>query len=296
MLVTPLAIGSFWLRNEVLNTHRYVETVTPLSSNAAIDTAVAKEITDELFSHIDVASLAGVVLPKSVTSMSLPVAAALRVYTQTAIVKFLRTVQFRRIWRDANTQAHEALVDALEGKPNPIFGFDGGVSINLANAIAAVRDVLAQEGLHVFDQIKPALLQRRLVIAKGASLRQVRRGVTVLRALAIVLPIVSFALVGLALVLSRRRFRTLVWAGAALTGASLLGIGAVIGLRDYYLHEIVGPNVPRAAALALYDTLLGSLRLDLKLALGIGIAAAAIGLAAGLIRRRGTAFPARGVP
>ncbi len=280
-LLTPLAIGSYWLRNEVLNTHRYVETVAPLSSNPAIDAAVASEITNELFSHVNVAAEAQQVLPKRAQFLSLPLTAALRQYTQQGVEKFLQTREFRQLWVFANTQAHETLVDALEGKPSPLLSADGSVDINLANAVAAARQALAIAGLHIFDKVKPSLLQRRFVIAKPKSLAQIRRAVKLLRALAIALPLLAFALVALALALSRERKRTLFWAGAALAAAGAAGFAAIVVLRTYYLHEVVGPEVPHDAAVAFYDTLLASLRLDLKIACYAGLAVAGAAVLAG---------------
>ena len=280
-LVTPLAIGSYWLRNEVLNTHQYVQTVTPLSSNKAIDAAVAAEITTELFKHVNVAAEAQQVLPKRAQFLSLPLTTALRHYTQDGVERFLQTSQFRRLWQLANTEAHQTLVDALEGKPSPLLSVDGSVDINLANAVAAARQALAVAGLHIFDKVKPSLLQRRFVIAKPRSLAQIRRGVNVLRALAIALPLLAFGLVALALALSRERKRTLFWAGAALTAAGALGFAAIVVLRTYYLDKVVGATVPHDAAAAFYDTLLASLRLDLKIACYGGLAVAGAAVLAG---------------
>lgn len=280
-LVTPLAIGSYWLRNEVLNTSQYVATVTPLSSNKAIDAAVASEITTELFKHVNVAAEAQQVLPKRAQFLSLPLTTALRQYTQDGVERFLQTSEFRRLWQFANTQAHQTLVDALEGKASPLLSAGGSVDINLANAVAAARQALAVAGLHIFDKVKPSLLQRRFVIAKPSSLAQIRRGVALLRALAIALPLLAFALVALALALSRERKRTLFWAGAALTAAGALGFAAIVVLRTYYLDRVVGPNVPHDAAAAFYDTLLASLRLDLKIACYVGLAVAGAAVLAG---------------
>jgi hypothetical protein len=271
-LVTPLAISAFWLRNEVLDTQRYVQTVTPLSSNRAIDAAVATEITNALFAHVNVTAEAQKVLPKKAQFLTLPLATGLRAYTQDGVVKFLQTPQFRLIWQTANRQAHEALVAALEGKTSAFIEPDGTVDIKLANAAVAARAALAEAGLHVFDQVKPQLLQKRLVIAKPHSLKEIRRGVSMLRALAIVLPLLAVALVGFALLLSGDRRRTLVRTGISLIVAGVLGILLIVVLRSYYLDQVVGPGVPRAAATAFYDTLLASLRFDMKLACLAGLA------------------------
>jgi hypothetical protein len=52
-------------------------------------------------------------------------------------------------------------------------------------------------------------------------------------------------------------------------------------LRSYYLHEVVGPDVPHGGAVAFYDTPLASLRLDLKLACVAGIAIGGAAVLAG---------------
>jgi len=271
----------FWLDREIYNTHRYVNTVAPLSSNRAIDAAVANEITNELFKHIDVAAEAQQVLPNKAKIFSLPLSAALRKYTVTVVEQFLRTREFRRLWVTANAQAHVALIDALEGRPSPLVGPDGSVDIDLSNMVAEARQILAEQGLHIFDRIKPALLQRRLVIAKPRSLAQIRRGVKLLRALAIALPILALCLVGLALALSGDRARTLFWAGVSLTAAGALGIAAIVVGRTYYLHEVVGPQVPHDAAVAFYDTVLASLRFDYRLACWIGLGVSGVAVLAG---------------
>ena len=187
-LLAPLSIGAIWLRSQVLDTHVYLRTVTPLSSNPAIDAVVADEITKALFAHVDVAAEARQVLPAKAQFLALPLTAGLRGYTQTAVERFLRSKQFRRLWIVANRQAHEALVAALEGKRSRFIAPDGSVDIDLADAVLAARQQLAAAGLHLFDKVPPGLLQRRLVIARPDAIARARRAVRVLKALAIALP------------------------------------------------------------------------------------------------------------
>lgn len=170
---------------------------------------------------------------------------------------------------------------ALEGKRSRFISADGSVDINLADAVTAARQALAVAGLHLFDKVKPALLQRRFVVARPRSLDQIRRAVTVLRALAIALPVLTVALLALALGLSRERRRALLQAGAGLAAACALGIAAIVVLRSFYLRAVVGTNVPHDAAGALFDVLVRNLRLELKLACLGGLAAVAAALLAG---------------
>src|SRR4051812_3657674 len=45
-LLAPLAVTAVWLRGEVTDTDRYVATVAPLAHDAALQRAVAAEVTD----------------------------------------------------------------------------------------------------------------------------------------------------------------------------------------------------------------------------------------------------------
>ena len=49
MVLTPVGILALFLRNELADPGRYIHTVKPLSSNPAIQSYVADEITKELF-------------------------------------------------------------------------------------------------------------------------------------------------------------------------------------------------------------------------------------------------------
>ncbi len=280
-LLAPLAITAVWVRNQVLDTNAYVNTVAPLASDPAIDAAVAAEITDALFAQVDLAAQARQVLPKKARFLAVPLSAGLRDYTQKAVEEFLGTSQFHRIWVLANRQAHLALVAALNGKPSPVIAREGGVEVNLVSAVVQVRRVLALAGLHLFDQVKPELIRQRFVIARPASIARIRRWIELLKALAIVLPVLSLLCFGLAIALSQERRRTVLRAGAGLAATCGLAIAAVVLARSYYLNEVVGPALPHDAAGALFDTVARNLRLELKLACAAGLVAVAGAVLAG---------------
>ncbi len=280
-VLAPLAISAVWLRSQVLDTNAYVKTVTPLSSNPAIAAAVADEVVKALFTHVDVNAEAERVLPKKAQFLALPLTAGLRGYTGTAVERFLATSEFRRLWQVANTQAHDALLAALDKRRSPYLAPDGSVDIDLAGVVVAARQALAQAGLHLFDKVKPKLLQRRFVVARPSSIDRIRRVVTILKALAIALPVVSALCFALALGLSRERRRTVLRAGAGVAATAAVTIAAIVVMRTYYLHRVVGPDVPLAAAGALYDVLVRNLRLQLKLVCLGGLAVAGAAALAG---------------
>ena len=274
-IVTPLALTAVWLRGEVLVTHRYVHTITPLASNPAIDSAVASQITDALDAK------AQTVLPGQGNLLGKALDASLRSYTQETIERFLRTSAFRVLWIQANTQAHAALVAALEGKQSQFIRPDGSVDIDLSNALLAARTALGDAGIHAFDKLSPSELQRGIVIARPESLHRARNGVKLLKALALGLPILALALYVLAFAISRERRRTLSRVGISLILAGAAGLAAIAVGRYVYSHHVVGPDLPQAAARALYNAVLSDLRLWFELTALGGVLATAAGVIAG---------------
>src|SRR4051812_40037308 len=61
--LAPLSVMAVWVRNQVLNTDRYVENVTPLASDPAVISTVAADVTADLFASVDVQQAAEDALP-----------------------------------------------------------------------------------------------------------------------------------------------------------------------------------------------------------------------------------------
>jgi hypothetical protein len=280
-LVTPLAITALWLRGEVLNTHRYVKTVTPLARNDAVVSAVADEITTTLLSQVDVSEVAADVLPGVLGRIAPTLERSVHAYTQKLVERSLRTGRFRQLWVLANTQAHEALVAELDRKPSSLISADGSINVDLSNAVLVARQALAAAGIHAFDKVQPALLQPRFQIARASSIDELRNATRALRTLSIALPVAATAGFVLAFAVSRDRRRTLRLAGIWLALAGAAGLVAVVVGRTYYTHDVVGPDVPAAAANAFYDTVLSGLRFWLKIQCIVGLGAFAAAVLAG---------------
>jgi hypothetical protein len=270
-LLAPLAITAYWLKGTLFDTHQYVVTVTPLSSNRAIDDAVASRVTDALLQDVDLGKVQAE-LPKHTQFLGLALTAGVRDYTQELVVKFLQTSEFRKLWVIANTEAHDALVAVVEGKPAALVAPDGSVDIDLSNIATHARQAVGLAGLDLYEKTRPAaIVQQKFVIVKPKSLGRIRWAATTLKRLAIILPVAALLLAGLALAVSRERRRTVFRLGGGLTAGAIAGLVLVAFGRRYYLDNIVGPDVPGDAARALYDTLLRNLRFDLELAILAGV-------------------------
>ncbi len=275
-LVTPFAVGALWLRLALLNEHRYVRTVAPLATNRAIVSAVAAEVTDTLLAQVDEKAI-----EDELGRLGPILGAGVHGYVQQLVAKLLLTSQFEQLWTAATVQSHQALVAALEGKQSDLIAPDGSVDVNLASVVARARDTLAAAGLHVFDRVEPGLVQERFTIVRPGALHRARRAVSLLRTLSIVLPAAAILLFGLALAISRNRRRTLLHAGIGLVVAGVIGLVLVVAGRSYYLHSVVGPDVPHPAATALYDTVVRDLRHAYKITCLCGLALFGAALLAG---------------
>ncbi len=115
-VLAPLTVAAIWVRNQVLDTDRYVETVTPLASNPAIIDAAAANITETLFQHVNVEKEAREALPKRAKFLAGPLSVGIRGFTEQAAVRILESDVFEKIWVDANRLAHNQVESALTGR------------------------------------------------------------------------------------------------------------------------------------------------------------------------------------
>ncbi len=280
-IIAPLAVAAFWLRNQVFDTHAYVSTVAPLSSNPAIDAAVAGELGAVLFAHVDLTAEARRVLPKSGRFLAEPLAAGVRDYTLTSVERVLASPEFRSVWARANREAHDALVAVLDGRRSIYLGSDGSVGIDLRQAAELVRRHLGAEGLDLYKQVPPALLDRRLVLVRADSLRRVRLVARALSDLAITLPLLGATLLGIGYRLARERRRAVVRAGIGVALAGALALAAVALGRVFYLDRVAGLGFPRDAAAAVYDTVASTLGSELRLLVFAGLVLSGAAMLAG---------------
>src|SRR3954471_21326808 len=73
-ILAPLSVVSIWVRNQVLDTDRYVATVAPLASNPEIINTAAADITTALFNSVNVEDKAKEALPQRAQFLALPLA------------------------------------------------------------------------------------------------------------------------------------------------------------------------------------------------------------------------------
>jgi hypothetical protein len=303
-LLAPIAVVATWAHDEISDTDRYVETVTPLASNAAVQNAIADRVTLEVFNRLDVKAITQEAVdalrsrglpPRasaSLRALATPLASGVRSFVHKQVLKLVQSSQFEAAWVEANRQAHGQMVAVLTGETGNAVEVSGNaVNVNLATVINAVKARLSDAGFALASRIPTVNAQ--FTIFESADLAKAQNLFRLIEAIAHALPILALLLLGVAVALGRSRRRTLV-AGALVVVVSMILLGAALnGFRAVYLNAVPTDVLPTAAAGAIYDTLVYFIRLNLRALIVLFLAVAAIAWVTGpapapVAVRRGT--------
>jgi hypothetical protein len=285
-VLAPLAGVAVWARNQVTNTDRYVRTVAPLASDPAIQTAIADQITAQIFAYLDVAGLTNQAVDAlaarglrpqvadQLRGFAGPLASGIQSVVRTEVTKIVQSQAFADAWVQANRVAHQALVTALTGQGGGAVTVEGDtVKLNLAPFIQTVKQRLIDSGFGLATRIPQ--VNATLVLFDVKNLTRARRAFDLLNTLGIWLPIIAIVLLGVGVVVATDHRRALVGAAVGVAVA-MVGLGLSLAVfRTIYLDAVPAAVLPHDAAAALYDTIVAYLRLGLRTILVLALVVAA---------------------
>jgi hypothetical protein len=285
-VLAPLAGVAVWARNQVTNTDRYVRTVAPLASDPAIQTAIADQITAQIFAYLDVAGLTNQAVDAlaarglrpqvadQLRGFAGPLASGIQSFVRTEVTKIVQSQAFADAWVQANRVAHQALVTALTGQGDRAVTVEGDtVKLNLAPFIETVKQRLIDSGFGLATRIPQ--VNATLVLFDVKNLTRARRAFDLLNTLGIWLPIIAIVLLGVGVVVATDHRRALVGAAVGVAVA-MVGLGLSLAVfRTIYLDAVPAAVLPHDAAAALYDTIVAYLRLGLRTILVLALVVAA---------------------
>jgi hypothetical protein len=290
-ILSVLSVISVFTRNQLLNTDTYVNTVAPLASNPAIQSQIAKQVSENLISRTNVEARVKNALPSKAGFLAAPLTSELESTVNSLALKAVQSKQFSDVWVGLNRTAHKQLVVVLTGSSTgSVSSKNGKVTIDLSQVEGNLKKQLDAKGITVFNKV-PAVKGLDLVLFQSQDLVKAQKLTKILNDLALALPIVTLLLFAASVVLARNRRRGLVRAasGLALSMAAVLVVVAVA--RHQYLSGL-GPNQSVAANQAVIDTVTAKLRLGLRTIVGLSALIAVISLIAG--NRRLRAWASRG--
>ena len=270
LVLSPVTI---WGRNLLLDTNRYVQTVTPLADSPAVQDAVVAAVVKQVDANIDTSQILDQVLPTKVANvLAAPTQSAINNLVQTVATKFVQSKAFRTLWVTINRAAHKQIVALLTGKQlvNGDVSVAGGVvSIDLTQVVQNVKDRLVTAGIAVASNIPVA--GTTLQIARVKGLEQAQALTRFLNNLANWLPFIGLALVAGGVYLARRHRRAVIACALGLAGGMVvIGLGLALG-RHIYLNDIPADQLPRAAAQEIFDILVRYLRNTIRVVLVVAL-------------------------
>ncbi|MET9468249.1 hypothetical protein ABZY44_26395 [Streptomyces sp. NPDC006544] len=284
-ILVPVSLLTVWVHDIVLDTGRYVSTVSPLASNPAIEAAAVHRITEAADVRVDGAEVASD-LAKWLESQGLPprVGTAVKALgpqldsaADTAVSKvatrFVESDRFETVWTTANRVAHSAVVHALTGEGRGAVGVeDGTVTLDVGAAVEKVKEDLVNAGLSPAEKIPE--VHKQMVLFQSEELEKVRGAAHLLDVVGNWMPVLTVVLGAVGVMLARRRRRALVATALGAAGACLLVAIVLVVVRHYYLDHLPAEVQSPAAAAAVFDTLVRFLKVSLRTALVLGVVVA----------------------
>ncbi len=265
-LLTPLTIVALFVKQQINDTDRYVQTIKPLASNDAIRAYVADDVSQQLFERVDIEQYVKDALPKRADVLAGPLTSAIQGFVRQAVERVLETDQFQTLWIEANRIAHAQLVNVLTGSTNGEISAtaNGAVTVDLSSVTKLVQQRLEATGIDLFSSIPIANIGGKITIFQSNDLYKARTALSVLDTVGFVLPFIILACYAAAIYLSRnRRLGFVASAISFAIGAAILALALFVG-RGAYLNAATGNNLPYDAAAAVFDTLLRFLHTSVR--------------------------------
>jgi len=299
-ILAPISVLAVWTANQVSDTNRYVENVTPLIHEPAVQTALTDKISAQIDARLPIQSLTNQAadtlnskgFPRVATllhSFSGSLAGAIYGFIHTQIGKIVKSPQVANLWVQLNRRTHTQLVRALSGQGGgALTTSNGQVVLNLGPIIDTVKKDLAARGFTIVNSI-PAI-NPTFPLFSDKYLVKAQTGYRLINDLKIVLPILTLLLLAAGIYVARRHRRALVGASLGFA-ASMLVLGIALAIaRGIYLNSVPSSVLPSDAAAVLYDTLVrfikDGLRILLVVSLIVAIAAFFTGPSVTAVRTR----------
>src|SRR5215208_3235120 len=236
VVIGLVSMFAVWINRQALNPENGTEVSGRLLEDEDVRNAVAPYLVDQLFSSVDVRAQIESALPPQAQALAVPAAAGLRELAERRAPIFLARPKVQELWRVSNLNARRQVLEVLDAD-------DGGKALqstggNVVLNLRVLIDRLAAD-LGLEDQVaaaRGALQQRlgvtvppaagQLVLMRSDQLDTARSAVSFLRHLAVVGPLLTFALFALAVWLAQG------WRRIALrrVGWCLIALGVLVVL------------------------------------------------------------------
>ncbi|HEY7536346.1 MAG TPA: SHOCT domain-containing protein [Gaiellaceae bacterium] len=131
VLLVFVSIAANWVERQVLDTGTFEETARQLITDPMIQDQVAANLTNQLFTRVDIQSELEQQLPEAQKGLAGPITGALRPVAQRLVGEILDRPRFQEVWVDALGLAQQQVVKVLDDKARFIETNEGIVVLDL---------------------------------------------------------------------------------------------------------------------------------------------------------------------
>lgn len=301
-VLAPLSVTSVWASRQISDTNAYVETVSPLAHDPAVQKAIADKVTTVIFDNIDIEAYATQALdtlaaqpnvpPRVATALpglAVPITNGVESFTRTQVDKFVASPKFAQLWDQVNRVAHTQVDKLLSGQQGGAVSAQGNtITLNLGPIIAQVKQRLVAQGFTLANNIP--VINKSFVLVQSDAITRAQGFYRTLNTLGAWLPVIALALFTGGVLLARDRRRALLKGALGVTGAMIvLGVALAVA-RMWYVGTTPANILTEAAAGNVYDTVVRFLRTALRalavLGLVVALAAFITGPSSAAVRTR----------
>jgi hypothetical protein len=235
--LTFVAIFSFWVNRQAMNTENWVDTSSELLEREEVQEQLATFLVAQLYANVDVEAELRKALPPEAGALAGPAAGGLRQLAQQVAERALTSAQVQAIWEQANRAAHEQFLAVVNGGGSAVSTDEGEVTLQLGTVVEQVGEQVGVPGDLIAKLPEDA---GELKVLDSEQLSTTQEVAKAIRKLPIVLTALLILLFGSAIYLARGRRRE------AVRGAGFGFIAA--GVLALLVREIGGNSVTGSLA------------------------------------------------
>jgi putative oligomerization/nucleic acid binding protein len=268
-ILTILAVFAIWANRQILNANNWGNTSTALLASAEIRTQLSTFIVDQVYANVNVTGEVQSALPPRLKPLAGPAANGLRELAENRMNRLLQRPRIQEAWRAANEVTAQQFINIAEGKSRAITQQGNAVVLDLRPIVVQLTQRLGLPN-SLADKIPPNA--GAIKIMSGNQVGTLQNGANALRGLAIVLPLVAFALFALAVYLAQgRRRKTLLFVGMDLILAGVVVLVARTLIGNAVIDSLAKTDAIKPAAHATWSIATDILRDVAQASIIIGI-------------------------
>lgn len=231
---------SYWTQNTIINNDQFVSTMSPLIKDPDIQAALQTEITNQIFSRVNLEQELEKVLPNNLDFIAAPFADQVKSFATTEVGKILKSQQAADAWTKLLSATHSNIIAYLQNPNN-----DGTISVDSLYKIAADQLQGTSIGFLFKNQLPASVGNITITQIKGVP--EAQKYIKLLQSTTRQLALVGLIALAIAIALSTKR-RKIVITILVIGGIGLaITIGA-IGIAQSQVGSQVASQYSAAAS------------------------------------------------